>query len=122
MNEPETISPATTEKTLAVCNFAALRDALNLCVDEMCARCRDLAKAQGNPMPCLNGCEPVRKAKAALAAPPRNCDRFKDALDAWDAYDAWVDSYRSQGKTEPFNEFGWLFAPATEQEGGSAHA
>ena len=55
-------------------NSAALRNALNLCVDEMCARCRDLAKARGNPAPCLNGCEPVRKAKAALAAPPRNCD------------------------------------------------
>jgi hypothetical protein len=53
---------------------AKLREALNLCVDEMCARCRDLAKARGNPAPCLNGCEPVRKAKAALAAPARNCD------------------------------------------------
>ena len=53
---------------------AKLREALNLCVDEMCARCRDLAKARGNPAPCLNGCEPVRKAKAALAAPVKNCE------------------------------------------------
>lgn len=60
----------------------------------------------------------ARKANAALAAPPRNCDRFKDASDAWDAYDAFVDSYRAQGKTEPLNEFGWLYAPATEKEGG----
>ena len=58
-------------------------------------------------------------AKAALAAPPRNCDRFEDASDAWDAYDAFVDSYRAQGKTEPLNEFGWLFAKATEKEGGA---
>ena len=57
-------------------------------------------------------------ARAALAAPPRNCDRFASAEEAWDAYDEWVDSYRAQGKTEPFNEFGWLFAPATEKEGG----
>ena len=56
---------------------------------------------------------------AALAAPPRNCDRFASAEEAWDAYDEWVDSYRAQGKTEPFNEFGWLFAPATEKEGGA---
>ena len=58
-------------------------------------------------------------AKAALAAPARNCDRFASAEEAWDAYDEWVDSYRAQGKTEPFNEFGWLFAPATEKEGGA---
>lgn len=51
-----------------------LREALKMCVDELCARCRDLAKAQGDPMPCLNGCEPVRKAKAALSTPSRNCD------------------------------------------------
>lgn len=74
-----------------------------------------------SPLPgCgLSASDVISEIDAALAAPQRNCDRFKDALDAWDAYDAWVDSYRSQGKTEPFNEFGWLFAPATEQEGGA---
>lgn len=51
-----------------------LREALKSCVDEMCDRCRELAAARGNPLPCLSGCEPVRKAKAALAAPRRNCD------------------------------------------------
>ena len=51
-----------------------LREALKLCVDEMCNRCREPAAARGNPLPCLSGCEPVRKAKAVLAAPPRNCD------------------------------------------------
>ena len=55
---------------------AKLREALKLCVDEMCDRCRELAVARGNPLPCLSGCEPVRKAKAALAAPPRNCDVY----------------------------------------------
>ena len=45
-----------------------LRDALELCMDEMCSRCRDLAAARSNPLPCLQGCEPVRKAKAALVA------------------------------------------------------
>lgn len=98
---------------------AKLREALKLCVDEMCNRCRDLASARGNPLPCLQGCGPVREAKAALAAPPRNCDRFASAEEAWGAYDAWVESYWAQGKTEPFNEFGWLLAPATETEGGA---
>ena len=49
----------------------------------------------------------------------RNCDRFTNAEEAWDAYDEWADSYMAQGKTEPFNEVGWLFAPATEKEGGA---
>ena len=98
---------------------AKLREALKLCVDEMCDRCRDLAVARGNPLPCLSGCEPVRKAKAALAAPLRNCDRYASAEEAWDAYDEWADSYRAQGKTEPLNEVGWLFAPATEKEGSA---
>ena len=49
----------------------------------------------------------------------RNFHRFATAEEAWDAYDEWADSYRSQGKTEPFNEVGWLFAPATEKEGGA---
>ena len=56
---------------------------------------------------------------AALTAPTRNCDRFASAEEAWDAYDAWVESYRSKGKTEPYNEFGWLYALATEKEGGA---
>lgn len=98
-------------------NVAALREALKLCVEQTCKRCRDDAAMHGNHAPCLNGCETMNRAKAALAAPPRNCDRFVSAEQAWDAYDEWVESYRSKGKTEPFNEFGWLFAPATEQEG-----
>ena len=51
-----------------------LCEALKSCVDEMCDRCRELAAARGNPLPCLSGCEPVRKAKIALAKPVRNCD------------------------------------------------
>ena len=53
------------------------------------------------------------------ATPRRNCERFASAEEAWNAYDEWVESYRAQGKTEPFNEFGWLFAPATEKEGAN---
>lgn len=49
-------------------------EALELCIDELCNRCRANSAAQGNPLPCLTGCEVVRKAKAALSAPLRNCD------------------------------------------------
>jgi len=59
------------------------------------------------------------KLSAALSAPPRNCDRFETAEEAWDDYDEWVESYRAKGEIPPFNEFGWLFAPATEEEGGA---
>ena len=69
-------------------------------------------------------------ARAALAEPPRNCDRFADELDAqlaflnevWlisinretmteqDAYEKWTDEMRTgYGR--------WLLAPATAQEG-----
>ena len=67
----------------------------------------------------VNILELRRTVDAALTAPTRNCDRFASAEEAWDAYDAWVESYREKGETEPFNEFGWLFAPATEKEGGA---
>lgn len=68
---------------------------------------------------CYDLTRAIKLAHAALAAPSRNCDRFASAEEAWDAYDAWVESYRAQGKTEPFNEFGWLYAAATEKEGGA---
>ena len=65
----------------------------------------------GRPLICV--------VEDALAAPPRNCDRFASAEEAWDAYDEWVESYRAKGETPPFNEFGWLFALAAEKEGGA---
>ena len=67
----------------------------------------------------VNILELRRTVDAALTAPTRNCDRFASAEEAWDAYDAWVESYREKGETEPPNEFGWLFTPAAEQEGGA---
>lgn len=67
----------------------------------------------------VNILELRRTVDAALTAPTRNCDRFASAEEAWDAYDAWVESYREKGETEPLNEFGWLFTPATEKEGGA---
>ena len=110
---------------------AKLREALNLCVDEMCARCRDLAKARGNPAPCLNGCEPVRKAKAALAAPPRNCDvgtaeeqekRFHDFCRARHLPRMEVSSYcayKCPLEGDTCCELQWAQMPYVEKEGGA---
>ena len=52
----------------------------------------------------------VQKARAALAAPPRNCDRYShdEALSVWAAE-------KENGKNGCFDE--WLYAPATEQKG-----
>ena len=124
ISEEQRRKMATTENPSAVGDAAKLREAV-IKTHSVIAKCMDIL----NKIPeCgYNGliddvadelCDLREEyVKAALAAPPRNCDRFKDALDAWDAYDAWVDSYRAQGKTEPFNEFGWLFSPY--EEGGS---
>lgn len=116
---------ATTENPSAVGDAAKLREALENMVraethgsmerDDLCGRCLEKMFARCNH----DGTCWVDKAITALAAPPRNCDRFASAEEAWDAYDEWVESYRSKGKTEPFNEFGWLFAPAPEKEGGA---
>ena len=43
-----------------------LRRALRLCVEQMCRYCRAEARAQGLPQ-CLEGCETLKIAKAALA-------------------------------------------------------
>lgn len=61
-------------------NVAALREALKLCVEQTCNRCRDDAAMHGNHAPCLNGCETMNRAKVALAAPARNCDIAQDWL------------------------------------------
>jgi hypothetical protein len=58
--------------------------------------------------------------RAALSAPPRNCDEYANYKDAMNAFDAFV---RKQGKLGFINlyteSFKWLFAPATEKEGGA---
>ena len=61
----------------------------------------------------------MRDNRAALAAPPRNCDRFKAADEArmafWDTHETIWDAFKNRGGTELFYEvLDWLFAP----EGG----
>ena len=55
----------------------------------------------------------LENARAALSAPPRNCDRFADEDDA---FAAWHDSLNDGDIVSVRNAFRWLFAPA---EGGA---
>ena len=58
-------------------NVAKLREALETCVEAMCAYCQEWAVK-----PCVNGCETLRMAKEALDAPARHCDIYPDVLSA----------------------------------------
>lgn len=55
--------------------------------------------------------------EAALAAPPRNCDRFDDDDDA---FAAWHDSLVDGDVVCVRNGFRWLFATASQE--GDGHA
>lgn len=61
-----------------------------------------------------------RKAKDALAAPERNCDRYEDAPSAYaDFIVPWkLDGHLDEVPT--LQEFAnWLLAPAAERKGGA---
>lgn len=76
---------------------------------------------------CRISGETIKKARAALAAPPRNCDRFKNADEAIEAVDTHCE-YAANGcigcpaagcySYDTDCRIAWLFAPATEKEGG----
>ena len=64
------------------------------------------------------------KAKSALAEPPRNCDRFETAEDAYNACPQFCDiDVKTMTEREleiieaTIKCLDWLFAPATEQKG-----
>ena len=82
-------------------NAAKLREAM----DYLCERMADIdATFDPSEVECL---------RAALAAPPRNCDRpecvtTKAAADVWRKEDGGKTAYHE-----------WLLAPATEKEGGA---
>ena len=82
-----------------------LRNALLLCMRGMCGYCRMDAEARGMSTKCMNGCEALRVAKAALDRKPRNCDRFSNANEALEAF--------AKEKCETMIEFiRWLYAEA----------
>ena len=96
----------------AVGNAAKLREALKLCLRGMCGYCRMDAEARGMTTECVNGCAVMHDAKAALAAPARNCDKY-DAESCRIAYHLHGDGLMTM---QAFAD--WLFAPATESEAG----
>lgn len=59
----------------------------------------------------------IRKiVRAALSVPPRNCDRFATADEA---FHAWNNTVDTPGGGAYVGLMDWLYAPATEQEGGN---
>ena len=69
-------------------------------------------------------------AKAALAAPQKNCERFATVDEARKAHEAICEKYVKCHHGCPLNNEehyssydcfeAWLFAPATEKEGGAS--
>ena len=100
-------------------NMAAMREAL-----EVIDKNTDLLDIAEDIAPKLHPSHSfvavqIRKiVRAALATPPRNCDKYATYNDAMQAFDAFV---REQGKLGFINlyteSFKWLFAHATEKEG-----
>ena len=105
---------ATAEKSSAVGDAAKLREALEFCVKGMCGYCRMDAEARGMTTECVNGCEALLMAKAALAAPPRNCDKVKTS---WDVLKKWHEGLDTAN--DIVRMLDWLLAPATEKEGAA---
>ena len=108
---------------------AKLREALKLCLRGMCGYCRMDAEARGMTTECVNGCQAMLDAKAALAVPARNCDRFTNETDAQIAFlnEVCLIGVTSL-KDDPFDGWAkqmkeryvqWLLAPATAKEGGA---
>lgn len=102
----------------AVTGSNQLRDALEFCadvLDEWGGGIGDMERA-------------TRMARAALAAPPRNCDHFATVDEARKAHEAICEKYVKCHNGCPLNNEehysafdcfeAWLFAPVKEQEGG----
>jgi hypothetical protein len=58
----------------------------------------------------------ISQLTAALSAPPRNCDRFATADEA---FHAWNNTVDTPGGGAYVGLMDWLYAPATEKEGGN---
>ena len=96
----------------------SLRGALELCHGVL-AR----AQCDSEPVPTDDLVACCTWAEAALSAPPRNCDRFRTADEAWRGWNAWDNRGRPLVKswrdTDAENFARWLFAPADKKEGGA---
>ena len=88
----------------AIGNAAAMREALY----EIHNRVNSLDEECG-----VDPIEVRDIARAALAKPPRNCDGY-------DSYGDAIRAFEDAEDAEDYEEMAeWLFAPATEQEGGA---
>lgn len=102
-------------------NVQKMREALELCVKEMCANCRDAAHTLAPGTPCVYGCETLKIAKAALAEPLRN----SDVLGWREAWDKWRSAKHPQKPTTYKEAYDgtkafmdWYLGPV-EKEGGT---
>jgi len=116
--DPALAATATAEKYSAVGDVAKLREALEFCVKGMCGYCRMDAEARGMTTECVNGCEALLMAKAALAAPPRNCDVIGNTGRAL-AVHGFPTKSNPWGEGEWLKLIDWLLATAKEKEGGN---
>ena len=98
-----------------------LREALKMCLLYIaCAESVGIGTITLNDKVKLDPKKIIKSAKEALAAPPRNCDKYANHNDAMKAFEAFVREQGKLGFINPYTEaFKWLFAPATEQEGGT---
>ena len=88
-------------------NGAALREALKAMLDEYCDLCdvQNQMTESGHTCSWRNrwsGCQSkaIDKARTALTAPPRNCDRFNSGEEAWITFERerpdWCDEHSSK--------------------------
>lgn len=101
-------------------NYAAMREALKATLDLFW----DFHNANRSPQ-SNQAYAVIRKIKAALAAPPRNCERFQTKDAAREAFQklrhhrVWADVSLWDDRDEIEAFLDWLFATATETEGGA---
>lgn len=105
-----------------VCDAAKLRKVLTEILEYIDSFHKYITPGKGKKLTALFAvADTVRnKARAALAAPPRNCDKyptFNDAIRALADKRGWHDA---KWDSERYCILAsWLFAPATEKEGGN---
>ena len=114
------IMDALKEERTSDCNAAAMREAL-IEIRDICQRVgmgiSPLSKRYKSQVcQAVNQC--FRNAVAALAAPPRNCDRFGGDIDKLREACA---RERGLNPEEDFPDVfpDWLLAPSTEKKGGA---
>ena len=118
-SEPKTEAVATTEKSSAVGNAAAMREAL-IFAEQVLSTAAHNVRGETGMIVDSDYAEAARRCKSALAAPARNCDRFGGDYNRLRA--AWWDwtaspSGRKPDGTTKMSFTKWLFAPAAERKG-----